>query len=107
MNNMVEMRLDLGIDARRFVQQIRLHNGSIEKQIEKGIELALNDIADSDNFIQLVRESTKMELGRIVHKVILSYDIQQSVQKMIADKISSKIEKYADEIAEQITNSLR
>ena len=59
MENQTSIRLELGINAQKFIQQVQLNNKVIEYQIQKGIELALNDIVENDNFIEIIRESTK------------------------------------------------
>lgn len=69
--NDVNIRLELGINAQKFIQQVQLYHGTIEEQIGKGIELALNDLCEGDNFVQSVREATKLELSKIVNKAFL------------------------------------
>ena len=56
MENQTSIRLELGINAQKFIQQVQLNNKVIEDQIQKGIELALNDIIENDNFIEIIRE---------------------------------------------------
>lgn len=104
---MTEIRLELGINAQKFIQQVQINNESIEAQIEKGIQLALDDIIKGDNFIQGVREATKEELRNIVNKHVMSYDVRNRIEKLVSDKISQKVEQYADKIAEQVTSVLR
>lgn len=106
MENTTTIRLELGISAQKFIQQVQLHNGTIEDQIAKGIELALNDITDGDNFIQAVRENTKVELAKIVNHTVSSWQIRNQIEKLIAEKIGKKIEEYADKIAEKVTSTL-
>lgn len=106
MNNLAEIRLELGINAQKFIQQVQLNHGTIEDQIGKGIELALNDLCQGDNFVEQIREATKLELSKIVQKAVFSWETQSKIEKMIAEKISNKIEKYADTIAEKLTSSL-
>ena len=100
------IRLELGINAQKMIQQVQLHHGTIEEQIAKGIELALNDLCEGDNFVQSVREATKVELSEIVHKAVLSWETRSKIEKLVAEKISNKIEKYAEDIAERVTASL-
>lgn len=107
MQNQTHIRLELGIDARKFIQQIQINNEAIEDQISKGINLAIEDIAEGDNFIQSVREATKNELALIVNKSVMSWEVQNSISKIIAEKFSKKIEEYADKIADQITSTLK
>lgn len=106
MEQLATIKLELGINAQKMIQQVQLHHGNIEEQIAKGIELALNDLCEGDNFIQSVREATKIELSQIVHKAVLSWETRGKIEKLVAEKISNKIEKYADDIAERVTSSL-
>jgi hypothetical protein len=107
MNELVNIRLELGINAQKIVQQVQLHNGNVETQIAKGIELALNDLCEGENFVQQIRESTKVELSKVVNRAIFAWDMQKSIEKAVSEKIAKKIEEYADRVAEQVTNSLK
>lgn len=100
------IRLELGINAQKFIQQVQLNNELIETQIQKGIELALDDIAQSDNFIEIIRENTKTELQMIVNKAVMSWEVRSKIEKMVAEKIGKKIEEFAEKIAEKVTSSL-
>lgn len=106
MEQLATIRLELGINAQKFIQQVQLHHGTIEEQIGKGIELALNDLCEGDNFVQSVREATKLELSKIVNKSVFSWETQNKIEKLVAEKISKKVEQYADTIAEKVTASL-
>lgn len=106
MEQLATIRLELGINAQKFIQQVQLHHGTIEEQIGKGIELALNDLCEGDNFVQSVREATKLELSKIVNKAAFSWETQNKIEKLVAEKISKKVEEYADKIAEKVTSSL-
>jgi polyribonucleotide nucleotidyltransferase len=106
MEQLATIRLELGINAQKFIQQVQLHHGTIEEQIAKGIELALNDLCEGDNFVQSVREATKQELSKIVNKAVFSWETQSKIEKLVAEKISKKVEAYADTIAEKVTASL-
>ena len=107
MEPLATIRLELGINAQKFIQQVQLHHGTIEEQIGKGIELALNDLCEGDNFIESVRQATKEELAKIVNKSVFAYETQRVIEKLVAEKIGKKIEQYADTIAEKVTSSLK
>jgi hypothetical protein len=102
MDNFTTIRLELGIDARRFIQQVQVHNELIEDQIAKGIELALNDLSENDNFIQAVRESTKRELINLTSSHIFSYELKKKIEEAIREKVAKKISEYSDRIGEKI-----
>jgi hypothetical protein len=103
---MIRINLELGIDARRMMQQVQLENKHLEEQISKGIELALNDLAEGDNFIEHVREQTKLELANIVNRAIMSFDVRHAVTKAINEKMAKKMEEYAEQISEQMIKKL-
>lgn len=106
-NDHSQIRVDLGINAQRFIQQVQINNKSIEEQIAKGIELAINDISDEDNFVEAIRHNTKKELENIVNKVVMSWEVRNKITELITQKVEKKIEVYADKIAEKITSSLK
>ena len=106
MENQIQIRLELGIGAQRVIQQMQLNNRVIEDQIQKGIDLALNDITENDNFVEIIRESTKQELRNIVNRSVMSWEVQNKISKMVEAKIGEKINQFADKIAEKITASL-
>lgn len=107
MENTTTIKLELGIDATRFVQQVKIRNESIENSIEKGIQLAMDDLLEEDNFIQSIRQATKQELENIVNKNVLTWEVKNNIQKLISEKVGKKIEEYADKISEKLTNSLK
>lgn len=106
MSNLTTIKLELGISAQKFIQQVQLTHGTIEEQIAKGIELALNDLCEGDNFVQSVRNATKLELESIVNKAALSWETKSKIEKLVAEKISKRIDVFADKIAEEITKPL-
>jgi hypothetical protein len=106
MENGTSIRLELGIDARRFIQQVQLQNKVLETQIEKGIELALEDILIENNFIEMVRISMKKELQNFVTNHVMSYEMRRKLSKSIEDKIGNKLDLLADKIAENLTTAL-
>lgn len=86
---------------------VTINNENIEQQISKGIEMAINDLMDEDNFVEKVREATKQELTSIVNKSVMSWEVKNSISKMISAKVNEKIEAYADQLANVITSNLK
>lgn len=101
------MTLEFHIDARHFVQHVALDNRAIEAEIERGINMALQDVLAGDNFARSISEATKKELRDIVHKTVFSWEVRNKITKTIEDKIGQKIEEYAEKVAEQVTSSLK
>ena len=102
-----QVRVELGINAQKFIQQVQINNQTIEEQIAKGIELAINDIAEGDNFVEAIRHNTKKELENIVNQSVMSWEIKNKITKLVAEKIEARVEAYADQIAENVTSSLK
>ena len=107
MDQLTSIKLELGINAQQIIQQVQINNKNIEEQVSKGIELALKDIVDGDNFIQMIREQTVTELSSIVSKSVMSWEVKNRITKLIEAKVMEKIEEYADNIAEKITSTLK
>ena len=105
-NNLVNFKIDLGINAQKIVSQIQLNNRNIEEQISQGIELAIIEIANKPNFVESIKLATEKELLDIVNNRILSFDIRQKIIKMIDAKVGEKLDIYAEKIANKITESL-
>jgi len=101
---MTSVRIDLEISAKKILNHLVIKNETIEEQVSKGIQLAIDDLTKGDNFINHVRESTKVEIGRIIHSVVLSYDIRNKITKSVSDAIDKKIQCYSDKLADKIVN---
>lgn len=106
MENTTHIRLELGISAQKIVSMIQVNNESIEEQIAKGVELAIKDLTDGDNFIQQIREATKQEVTNLVNQAVMSWEVKNKISKVIAVKMEAKIEEYADKIASKMTEPL-
>lgn len=106
MENLSTVRIDLGISAKKIASQIMIENERIETQLAKGIELGINEMMEEDNFVELIKESTKREIGKIMDQTILSFEFRNKMEKKIQEKFQEKIDLYADEVAEKLTQSL-
>ena len=106
MEELTKIRLELGINAQKMIQQVQLNNKIIEDQIEKGIQLALDDISKDDNFIEVIREQTKKELHDIIRKTTMSYEVRSLISKAVETKLGDKIDAFAEKIVEKISETL-
>lgn len=106
MENTTHIKLELGISAQKLVSMIQVNNESIEDQIAKGIELAIKDLTDGDNFVQQIRDVTKKEVASLVNQAVMSWEVKNKISKVIAEKMEAKIEEYADSIASKMTEHL-
>jgi hypothetical protein len=106
MNKGIDIRLELGIDAQRFMQQVIVHNDKIESLISEGINKAMEDVVDSTQFVEMVREKTKEGIFDVINRAVLSWDVKVKIQKAVEEKLGKKIDEYADQLADQIISNL-
>lgn len=106
MNNGVNIRLELGIDAQRFIKQVQLNNKQIEEQVAKGITLALDDVCKDDSFVELVRESTKESLRKLVDDCVNSWSLKHEIQQAVERQIGQQISAYAQGVVEKLVKNL-
>lgn len=107
MDNLTTLRIDLGINAQKVMQQLQVHNLNIEAEVEKGLQMAFDEIATDDNFALKIKNETKAHIESICHQAIMSWEVKNKITKFIEEKVGNKISEYADRIAENITSSLK
>ncbi len=106
MENLTQIRIELGINAQKLIQQVQINNETIEKQLERGIQQALDEIMINDQFVDIVKEATKKELINLTHKALMSWELKDRIEKSIREKIDAKIGTYTDKIAEKLVKAL-
>ncbi len=106
MEHPVTIRLDLGVSGQKFIQQVQLHNKTIEEQVELGINAALQEISNTEDFMLVVKNETVKQLNEIISKQVFSWELKNRITKLIEERIEAKVREYADKIAEQVTKGL-
>lgn len=106
MDNLTTLRLELGINAQKMIQQVKINNEIIEDQISKGIQIALEEILSDENFSLKIKEQAIKTIEDIVSKAIFSWEVKNKITKLIEEKISEKVQNYAEKIAEKVTSNL-
>jgi phage terminase small subunit len=107
MENLTRITLELGINAQKIIQQVQIHNKNIESEITKGIEMALEEMMTANNFVDMIKESTKKEIENIAKNALVSWELKNKIQQLVNEKVGKKLEEYADKIADKITESLK
>lgn len=100
------LRIELGIDASRMIQQVMIHNRSIEGQLQKGIDLALEEIGNEENFVKLIKENVVDSIKNIVTKSAMSWELQNKIKVLVEEKMSTKLNEIAEKIVNNVTASL-
>lgn len=96
MDNISTVKIELGIDARRVMQQIAIDNQVIEEQISKGIENALNELSNRDKLVEIISQQTKEEVVRVIRNTVLSWKLKTRIEEIVFSKMNKKIEKHID-----------
>lgn len=106
MSDQVSIRMNIDIPTLRYLENIQLRNEEVEHQIKVGVERALAEVCDGDNFANMVKDKVKDQILNLVSKSILGYEFQKQLQQSIQEKIGAKIESYTEVISEKLTTQL-
>jgi len=101
-----KLNMELDIASTRMMQNLILHNEDIEKQIEKGIQLAISDVLNEDTLINNVRATTREAIFKIANKAVLSYEVRQHIETTIQDTIKDRLNDLSKEIGSNIYKEL-
>ena len=104
---MVTVKIELDIAAQKLLQNVQIQNRELEQQIEKGIKLAMDNLAKDDAFVDMVRIATEKEVETLFRKAIMSYEFQNRITKAVQEKAGNAIEKYSNDLADKITKTLK
>ena len=104
---MITLRIDLDVAAQEIMQNVQLHNREIEQQIEKGIQLAMDNLAKDDAFVDMVRIATEKEVETVFRRAIMGYEFQNRITKVLHEKAGAAIDKYSNDLADKITETLK
>lgn len=99
------IRLELGINAQKMIQQIQLNNHAIEESLEEGINLALKDLTEKDTLTEIIRQEAKAEILKIVRETVNGWELRTMLQDTVRKSLGDKMQEYADQVAEELTKS--
>lgn len=100
------IRIELGINAQKIMSHVQVHNKNLEKSIEAGITLALDEIFKEDNFERIIADTVKKEIRNTVITAASDWTIRNKIQKAIREKIEDKVDIIAEEWAKKVTVNL-
>lgn len=106
MDNMVSLRIELGISAQRIIQQLTLDHKTIEEQVQKGVELALDELLEGDSLVNHIKRGTKQAFSEAINSVLVGWEFKSKMEEAIQKKMAEKIEEHANKIAAKIAAEL-
>ena len=107
MQNTTSIRVELGISAQQLIQQVMINNKHVEAQITEGLELALDDVLNKENFVEHIRQAAKKEIEKTIQDSLGQWNVRQQIKKMIETKLAEKLEEFAEKVANQLTENLQ
>jgi len=105
--DMVTVKIELDIAAQKLLQNVQIQNRELEQQIEKGIKLAMDNLAKDDAFVDMVRIATEKEVETVFRRAIMGYEFQNRITKVLHEKAGAAIDKYSNDLADKITETLK
>lgn len=104
--DLTKIRLELDINAQKMLQQVQVHNREVKEKVKRGIEKALKDVFEDDNFENKIAEVVKGELQNSVKRAASDWTMRNKIHEAINKNIEGKIDevasKWANNIAENI-----
>lgn len=101
------IKLELGFDARQFIQQVVTDNKELEEQIEKGINLAFEELCKDDNLTTIIKNQCIKQVEAITGHWEFQNKLRDMLQKEIFSKLQSKISEYSTKIANDLEAKLK
>ena len=106
MERMTQIRLELDINAQKMLQQVQINNEHLEDSIKAGIERALKEIFEGDNFEDTIAQLVKDEIQMTVKRACGDWALRHKIQDAISKSIEGKIDEVANGWAEKIVKNL-
>lgn len=106
MEPLATIRLELGINAQRIISQFQTNNQLLEDVISKGIERALKEVLEENNFEDIVVQTTKEEILNTVKNAVADWSVRHKIQTAVSKAVEKKIDAVADLWAEQALKNL-
>ena len=106
MERMTQIRLELDINAQKMLQQVQINNEHLEDSIKAGIERALKEIFEGDNFEDTIAQLVKDEIQMTVKRACGDWALRYKIQDAISKSIEGKIDEVANGWAEKIVKNL-
>lgn len=106
MERMTQIRLELDINAQKMLQQVQINNEHLEDSIKAGIERALKEIFEGDNFEDTIAQLVKDEIQMTVKRACGDWTLRHKIQDAISKSIEGKIDEVANGWAEKIVKNL-
>jgi hypothetical protein len=83
-----------------------INNKNLEDQVEAGIQMALDEISNADNFALLIKEKTIAAISSIVTEHAFGWEVKKRIQKAIDDTIKAKINEFADKVSQSVLKGM-
>lgn len=101
-----KIRLELDIVPQTLMQQLVLHNESLEQEIERGVKAAIDELFEEDNLINYIKQQTKVVIKQTVSDAVNNRKLRTVIEQTIHEKVANQISDYAKRVADDLIKGL-
>ena len=106
MEPLATIRLELGINAQRLISQFQTNNKQLEEVVTKGVERALKEVLEDDNFENIVVATVKEEIMQTVKNAASDWNVRHKIHEAISKAVEKKIDNAAAAWADKALKNL-
>jgi hypothetical protein len=106
METLSSVRIELGINAQRLISQFQINNKQLEESVQKGINLALDEMINDENFIRTIADHTKKEMMGIITSGIWQLGFREKMKASFESHVGKKIDEFNYQLSEKLSEAL-
>lgn len=106
MNTEFAIKVELNAMGERFMTSIQTRNEELEKSVERGFQLAIDELTNGDTLENLVKEEVKKKIISSFTSYTFQSKMTEIVQKAMYEKLSTEMSNFSDKFAEELKEKL-
>ena len=104
MKEAVTINMELTIPSQKILHHLMLHNETIENEVQKGIQKAIDELSKDNYIADKVSEKVK---DAVIHSISNNYQIKNDLTTMIKNKINIHLDAMIDNQLAKRVESLK
>lgn len=106
MDNLATIKMELGLNVQRILSNFKTNNLQLENVITKGIERAISEMLEKDNFEDYIVDAVKEEVEKSIKQIAGNWILRHKIQEEMRKALDAKIDKLADDWSNKIIKNL-
>jgi len=98
--------MELEVPAYKVTHFLETHNAQVEQEVETGVKLAIEQLAESGTLASMVKEQVMYSVRKAVTESVDSWDFKLAIMKKIQDAVTAEVDKYATSFADALTSKM-